>query len=166
MASHLLENYASYSKTVTVAATESVSVTVPERDDVLVATLWCISRRTICRLSLTYTVSVWTAVVVMVDMLRYEEQKALAGFCCFKAVTTLFIAGHIATAGEVVTAGIGFAPAKAERAKTTSESMMDARHGTRWTTETVTKGVRSLAGITEVLYLQVHAVVAILSTRV
>jgi hypothetical protein len=102
----------------------------------------------------------------MTGMLRYEEQKALAGFCCFNAVTILFTAGHRATEEEVVAAGTGFAPAKATRANTTSESMMNARHRKRETTKLVPNGMRSLAGLTEILYLQVNAVAASTKNRI
>ena len=37
----------------------------------------------------------------MIGMLKYEEQNALAGFCCFNEVTSLVTAGHRAGAGVV-----------------------------------------------------------------
>jgi hypothetical protein len=75
-------------------------------------------------------------------MPRQDEQKALAGFCCFKAVTILFTAGHRATAGEVVAAGMGFAPAKASRERTMSDSMMNASFRKPAMSKDSTKGKR------------------------
>jgi len=80
--------------------------------------------------------------VVTIGILKYEEQKALAGFCCFNAVTILFTAGQRATAGEVVAAGIGFAPAKANRTRAMSESMMTMNGSKSATTARKAEGTR------------------------
>lgn len=70
-------------------------------------------------IGLTYTVTV----LVIIGIRRNEEQKVLAGLCCFNAVTSLFTAGHN-IGGVVVAAGIGEAPAIATKAATMSASMM------------------------------------------
>ena len=72
----------------------------------------------------SYLVDVCVDVAVTTGMLKYEEQKALAGICCFSAVTSLLTAGH--KAGVVVAAGTGFAPATANKAAKTSDNMMIA----------------------------------------
>jgi hypothetical protein len=58
-------------------------------------------------------------------MRKYDEQKALAGFCCFNAVTSLATAGH--RTGLGVAAGTGFASAKATSTIRTSESIIDSK---------------------------------------
>ena len=65
-------------------------------------------------------------VVVATGIRRNEEQNALAGFCCFSAVTSLVTTGHSA---GVVAAGTGFAPARANKAARTSESIVGAKQG-------------------------------------
>jgi hypothetical protein len=65
-------------------------------------------------LSYSYLVCVCVVVVVTIGMCKYEEQNALAGFCCFNAVTSLVTAGH--RTGLVVAAGAGFASAIAAKA--------------------------------------------------
>ena len=84
--------------------------------------------------------------MVTIGILKYEEQKALAGFCCFNAVTILFTAGHRATAGDVVAAGNGFAPAKANRSRAMSESMTVANDGKSAITARKAEGTRSKEG--------------------
>jgi hypothetical protein len=59
-------------------------------------------------------------------------------------VTILFTTGHRVPAGEVVAAGIGFAPAKASRVRTMSDSMMDANFRKAAISKNSTKGKRIL----------------------
>jgi hypothetical protein len=65
-------------------------------------------------------------VVVATGIRRNEKQKALAGFCCFSAVTSLVTTGH--RAGVVAAgAGTGFAAVRATKTARTSESMIVAK---------------------------------------
>lgn len=73
-------------------------------------------------LSWSYLVCVCVVVVVTIGMCKYEEQNALAGFCCFNAVTSLVTAGH--RTGLIVAAGAGFASAIAARAISRIEIIM------------------------------------------
>ena len=104
-----------------------VTVVMPESTDVTVSTLYIIRQQIdaqphVARLS--YFVLVCVNVKVATGMRRNEEQKALAGFCCLSAVTSLVTTGHRA---GVVAAGTGFAPVRANKAARTSESIMGAK---------------------------------------
>jgi hypothetical protein len=83
-----------------------------------------VSRGTITTLVSSDLVSVCVDVKVTTGIRRYDEQKALAGFCCFNAVTNLVTTGH--NTGLGVAAGTGFASAKATKATRMSENMMFA----------------------------------------
>jgi hypothetical protein len=83
-----------------------------------------VNRGTITTLLLSDLVSVCVDVEVTTGIRRYEEQKALAGFCCFNAVTNLVTTGH--RTGLGVGAGTGLASATATKATRTSENMMVA----------------------------------------
>ena len=63
-------------------------------------------------------------VAVTIGIRRYDEQKALAGVCCLRDVTSLVTIGQ--RTGLGVTAGMGFASAIATKATRTSGSMIIA----------------------------------------
>jgi len=70
----------------------------------------------------SYLVCVCVISVVTIGMCKNDEQKALAGFCCFNAVTSLVTTGQ-RIAG--VAAGAGTAPAIATKATRISESIVN-----------------------------------------
>lgn len=74
------------------------------------------------RMSCSYLVCVCVVVVVTIGMCKYEEQNALADFCCFNAVTSFVTAGH--RTRLIVAAGAGFASAMAAKAIRIIESIV------------------------------------------
>lgn len=80
-----------------------------------------ISGSTITTLIPSDLVSVCVDIVLTIGIRKYDEQKALAGFCCFSAVTNLVATGQRAGLGG--TAGIWFALAIATKATRMSGSM-------------------------------------------